>query len=189
MQVIDILIYVLMFYFGLLGYSTGSVGRKFYFEKNFLSIVLAPIFVPIIRPIAIKYTGFIFASIISWALSYIIIMIITVLIYSRLTKLAKIPNSFFDKSIGLVLGLVKGFLMAGLITFSSGILFADKFINLNLDDKIKNSHTGIAFSKPINFYRFLIFSSNKIKIDKNAKYSSQKFYEMVKKEYNKKYKW
>jgi uncharacterized membrane protein required for colicin V production len=189
MQVVDIIIYVLMFYYGLQGYTQGGVGRKFYFEKNFLSISLAPLLMPIIRPLIEQYTNFVLGFILAWALSYIVMISIVIFIYSRSVQIIRTPHDKVDKWFGGLLGFIKGFLMAGLITFVAGVVYADKFLPIDVANKLKYSHAGLSFSKPINFYRFFIFGVSKVEIDTQIAYEPGSFYEELNKEYNNKHKW
>ena len=189
MQLIDILIYIMMFYYGLQGYAQGALGRKFYFEKNFLSIALSPVFMPLIRPLIEQHTNFVLGFLISWIISYALMMSIIIFVYARSIRSLDNPQGRPDKYFGCFLGFIKGFLMAGVITFITGVVFADKFMPNDVANQLKVSHAGITFSKPINFYRFFIFGVSEVEVDASIGYKPSEFYKKIKKEYNDKHKW
>ncbi|MBN1969224.1 MAG: CvpA family protein [Candidatus Delongbacteria bacterium] len=178
--------------FGTVGYRNGIVGTKFYFEKNFLSFLFIPLFEPMMTKFLLRFINESFVFPISLILVYLILVITISILLDKISKLPGEPKSSADKTMGLFLGGIRGFLYTSLFVFFIGVLFVDRALPVQTSKDIRKTLSSKIIKKPINYFRFGVFTVAEWDFFSNINKKSNDLGREVltlKDKYNREYKW
>ncbi|HXK49008.1 MAG TPA: CvpA family protein [Clostridiales bacterium] len=157
MNLMPFVILIVMFLLGINGRTRGVVNYKFPIERIVFSMAVMPYAAVFIKSKMVAFMPEMVAAILGVLIGLVVVFAVFTFLFGRIAKIPEYESTGADKTLGFIVGAVKGFAVMCAIIMLYAIMFADlilpKLVTMNMKENFANNR----IENSIEYYRYTVY--------------------------------